>query len=523
MSNAQMNDTQKKDLLAAKELASRERIPLPLAAMRMHGNNITNELYWNEPLDLSDDHAGYASVDLISHGGWLADFAVSVAQSIQFPPNTAFLHLLGVLSCGTAKSFRYEYYGDSSAVNLYAVTAQPPSSGKSGVHKRYAVPLQMALNDFNRDNAIEQQKIISQIEDIEAQIKSAKKDGELDINKVRELEELREQRDALNRIEFAFDDITPEAAESKAMFQGGLINIASAEADALNIILGDVYKGQSGKANYGMFLKTWDMEWHSPSRITRDTKAGFVYGSVAVIAQLEAIHSILEVGMSGRGISERMLLLSEKPVLGNRNHKAYEPVDKTLAEQYRHLAHNVIFERDEVTLKIPHDAMNLITDYRQAIEPKLADDGEYSNSMIRGAMGKADKQIIKIACLLHISEEWGGQYATRNPNVRKDKVESAISIFDQLSQTYIQAASSLGYAGDDTEMKCLIESLERLVAKHKMRLRISQFRDIVKNLKAMKNVPSLTDKIRDQHLPRLQRLGYIAVDGEMIYINPRMR
>ena len=518
-----MNETQKKDLLAAKEIAKREGIAVPLAAMKLHENNVNLDLYWSEPLAIGDDAVNYADVDLISHGGWLGEFATSVASSVQFPVNTAFLHLLGVIGCATAKSFRYEYYGDDAAVNLYAVTAQPSSSGKSGIHKRYATPFQIALADFNRLNAVEQQKIGKQVSDLEKQIEEAEKRGEADTEQLRELAELREKYEKYNRIEFAYDDITPEAAEAAAVRQGGLINIASAEADALNIILGDVYKGQSAKANYGMFLKTWDTEWHSPSRVTRNTKAGYVFGSVAVIAQQSAIESILQAGMSGRGISERMLLLSERPVLGHRDHTRYVPVSDELKMRYRQLCHNIIFERDPVLLKLDSEGMKSIVEYRQRIEPKLADDGEYSNAMIRGAMGKADKQIIKIACLLHIADEWCQEQPRRKPFVSNDCVLRAIEIFEQLSQTYIQAAARLGYAGEETEINCVVEAMERYAKKRKMKMTVRQFRDAVKNLKPMQNVPNVTQRIREVLLPKVESMGYCAIDGEQIYLNPKLK
>lgn len=521
--NIPLNDVNKKDLLAAKEISRREGVPLPIAATQLHPNNISSAMYWPDPASIEDDAAGYVDVDLIGYAGWLGEFAQSVASSVQFPPNTALLHLLGIIACGTSKSFRYEYYGDTAAVNLYAVTAQPSSSGKSGIHRRYTTPFQISLKEYNRENSIEQAKIRKQIEDLEGQVKESEKNGGDAFEILSELAKLNEDHDKLNRIEFAFDDITPEAAEAAAVRQNGLINIASAEADALNIILGDVYKGQSAKANYGMFLKTWDTEWHSPSRVTRNTKAGFVYGSVSVIAQQAAIHSILEAGMSGRGISERMLLLSEKPVLGHRDHGRYQPVNKDLLDKYSHLCRNIVNEREEVELTLEPAALRLIVEYRQKIEPKLADDGEYSNAMIRGAMGKADKQIIKLACLLHIGDQWAGEYPRGSRIVTAFSVKSAIEIFDQLSQTYIQAAETLGYAGEKSEITCLIESLERLVQTRKSKVTFRQFRDRVKNLKAMKNLPGITDKLRNTHLPRLERLGYVAMEGDTIYINPKLK
>lgn len=513
-----------KDVLEVEQFAKRDMIAKPLAALSIDERWINLPKFWDKPLSVSDASNHYADVDLLSHGGWLAEYALSVANSIQFPANTAFAHLLGIMSAATSKSFRYMYFGDSEmAVNLYVVTAQPSSSGKSGVHKRFVTPFQIELEKFNRENSIQQAKIIKQIEDVEKQVDELDKQGASNPSLLQELAELTEQRDKLNRIEFSYDDVTPEAAEAAAVRQNGLINITSAEADALNIILGDVYKGSSAKSNYGMFLKTWDTEWHSPSRITRATKAGYVYGSVAIIAQQSAIEAILQAGMTGRGISERMLLLSEKPIMGSRDFSTFKPVDKTLDNKYRVMCHNVIFERENQALKLTDDSLALIAGYRQSIEPMLADEGDYSNTMIRGAMGKCDKQIIKIASLLHIADEWSGEQPRRKLFIQKDYVERAIAIFGQLSKMYIQAADKLGFAGDDTEINCLIEALERAIQKRKHSMTFRQFRDSVKNLKAMKNVPNITEKLRSVHLPKLEKMNYCVMDGDTIYINPHLK
>lgn len=513
-----------KDVLEVQQAAARDGKPMPLAALAIDERWIALPKFWKQPVQIREDATQYAEVDILSHGGWLGEYARSVANSIQFPANTAFAHLLGVFSAATAKSFRYLYFGDSEmAVNLYVVTAQPSSSGKSGVHKKFITPCQIELEKLNRENAVNQGKINKQIEDVEKQIDELDKQGASNPSLLQELAELCEQRDKLNRIEFSFDDVTPEAAEAAAVRQNGLINITSAEADALNIILGDVYKGSGAKSNYGMFLKTWDTEWHSPSRITRVTKAGYVYGSVAVIAQQSAVESILQAGMTGRGISERMLLLSERPLMGRRDFSSHKPVDKKLSHKYDVLCHNVIFERESQVLKLNDDSLQLIADYRQSIEPMLADDGEYANAMIRGAMGKCDKQIIKIASLLHIADEWSGDSPRRKLFIQPDYVERAIKIFNELSTTYIQAADRLGFAGEDTELNCLIEALERAASKRKMRMTFRQFRDSVKNLKAMKNVPNVTDKLREKLLPKLERLNYCALDGDTLYVSPHLK
>jgi hypothetical protein len=175
----------------------------------------------------------------------------------------------------------------------------------------------------------------------------------------------------------------------------------------------------------------------------------------------------------------------------------------------------------EVVLKISSDGMKEIVKFRQAIEPELADGKMYSNTMLRGAMGKADKQIIKIACLLHITENWkqGGRQQT---TVLKNTVVSAIAIFDQLSQTYIKAADDLGYAGKSTECAYIASRLQDFLQKKKISMKVSQFRDNIKGRGAIANVTGLTAKLKDEYLPELQKRGYLVEHQGTIYINPKL-
>ena len=99
----------------------------------------------------------------------------------------------------------------------------------------------------------------------------------------------------------------------------------------------------------------------------------------------------------------------------------------------------------------------------------------------------------------------------------------AIEIFEQLSQTYIQAAARLGYAGEETELNCVVEAMERYAKKRKMKMTVRQFRDAVKNLKPMQNVPNVTQRIREVLLPKVESMGYCAIDGEQIYLNPKLK
>lgn len=502
------------DFIKAQQHGRKNGLPLPIAAMDLHSANIKNPAYWPDIDYISSDDAEYADVDLVKHGGWLGELAKAIGEEYKFPPNTAFIHGLAVLSAAVNRNFKYEYYSDQAACNLYVVTAQPPSSGKSGVNKFYTTPVSIAFDAINNGNKKKSRRLEKELSELMDQ---AKKGQDLE-DEILELEEKIRQ---LARIEYSVSNTTPEAAEDMAFRQGGMVNIISAEAEAITVMLGDVYGGDNGKkANYEIFLKAWDNEWLSSSRIGRGSKSGFVFGSVAVLAQQEAIMGILQAGMSGRGVSERILMLSERPMLGIRDHNTWAPAPKEIKNRYFDLIKTAV-NCGEVVLTIAQPAMNEIIAFRQKIEPELADGKLYSNTMLRGAMGKADKQIIKIACLLHIAEQWqvGAKQVTK---VSKDAVKSAICIFDQLSQTYIKAADNLGYAGKSTECAYIASRLSEYVKSKKHAVKIAQFRDNIKGRGAIANVTGLTNKLKDEYLPELQRRGYICEHEGTIYINPKL-
>lgn len=501
------------DRLKASHHAKQTGLPLPVAAMDLHSQNIKNPIYWPDVDYISSEDRDYAEVDLIKHGGWFGELCKAVGDEYKFPANTVFLHGLAVLSAAVNRAFKYEYYNDQCACNLYTVTAQPPSSGKSGVNGFFCKPIAMAFDNLNKENAKKRNRLVKELSEMEAQ---NEKTGGLD----NEIYELQSKIKNLGRIDYSVSNTTAEAAESKAFKQGGMINIISAEAEAISVIMGSTYGDSSKSANYELFLKAWDNEWLSSSRVTRGDNAGYVFGSVAVIAQQDAIRGILQAGMSGRGVSERILMLSERPILGTRNLHQWTPAPKELKDCYFNLIQNCV-SSGEVTLKMSSAGMNEIIKFRQNIEPELADGRMYSNTMLRGAMGKADKQIIKIACLLHIAENWkpNGRNQIKVP---RETIVSAINIFDQLSQTYIKAADDLGYAGKMTECIYIATRLQDFMQKRKSAIKLSQFRDSIKGRGAIANVTGLTSKLKDEYLPELQRRGYICEHNGTIYINPKL-
>lgn len=480
---------------------------------------LTNFDAWPEPMADDVDDDVYPDIDLLgARSDILTDYVRNISASIQFPVNTAYLHALGVVSSAMNRSFRYNYYGGEAPVNLYCVTSQPPSSGKSGIHKALTMPHRLAYAEINKKHTKIRNESLEQIAELEAQLEKSTTNTERDtLNS--DINILRDRVESVPHYRYAVDDATPEALEAVAFSQNGLFNISSDEADAINVILGSVYS--DSKANHGMILKGWDGDWHSPARITRKTKEGPVYGSIAVIAQDEAIDAILYAGASGRGISERILIMKERTVLGYRDHMTYTPIDHELRNEYDRTIYNMINDEGTV-LTLSGDAMQYLRGYRNNIERHLADGGKYSNTMLRGVIGKADKQIIKIGCIIHGMNHWcdGG---SRSKIVSDDTIILASQIYNELSKTYISAADSQGYMGENAELAAIKEVLCRRAEKGVKRLSITQLRDGIKNLKAFKGTSKLSAKIKDEYLPALQEHGFCVWHGNYVYLNPKLK
>lgn len=475
---------------------------------------------WPQVKSVVSDDEYFSDINICcsERGDILTEYTKSICKAIQFPENTAFLHGMATVASAMVKSFYFEYNGSQKPVTLYAVTAQPPSTGKSGVNECFSAPIMVAYEEHNKRMAKIRSKAIEEIEGLMNDLKNATNEAEK--------EELRNQKFKQEEIIknhphvlYSVDDATPEALAKMAEKQGGMFNVVSAEADAANVMLGNVYSDR--KANYGLILKGWDGEYHSVIRASKETEPFFAKGCIAIIAQDESIDSMLEAGQSGRGISERFLLLRERNMFGDRNHNNTHKVSMTLSARYSTMIHKLVLS-DRTVFKFDDESIQFLRGYRQKIEPELADGGKYSNTMLRGALGKADKQIMRIACILHASIEWDN---TGNESKLIDISTTmwAVGIYDELIKTYIDAADSMGFAGDNAELIKLEQKVIEMAGKNKMSFSVQWLRDNIKKTKPFSGVSKLTNKLRDDLLPSLESRGYLVTDGDTIYINPHLR
>lgn len=456
-------------------------------------------------------------------GDILTEVSRQLSQSIQFPLNTAFLHSLGVAASAMTKGFSIDYGFNTIPCNLYIITAQPPSTGKSAVNGRLYAPVYKAYKKLNEETATERKQLEREIKRLEKELeKGSSKEGDAD--EVMDKIALKEERlESIPEWEGTLTDTTIEAAEMVAREQGGMFNIISAEAESINVIAGAVYGDEGGgkKSNQGLLLSAWDGEYVNTRRVGRKGYSGYVRSTISVIAQDDSIDTILAAGASGRGLTERFLLLCETSMLGQRDHfKKYRP-DQSLMNRYESLIENIVRE-NEVVLHFNDDADNVIRNYVASIEKELRDDGAFSNALLTGFMGKADKHIRKLASVLHVADAWqdGG---SRSNNIGEEYAMWAMGIFDELSKTFIAASDNLGYVGRKSEIEKLRVVITGMAEKGKFKTTVSAIRDKVKNVKPFKGSRNIQTKLRNDCLPVLESHNYIVVNGNDIHINPRLK
>lgn len=471
-----------------------------------------------------------STIDLIgshfSKGSLIADYAGAIAREVQFPVNTVFMHTLGCISSAISHRFNIEYNGELHP-GLYIICSQPPSTGKSGVNAKLQRPISNAFAELNKANRKERARIEMRIEklmDQKKQAGTAISEGELS-GILMSLESEHEKLAMFPIFNYDITDVTPEALGASASLAGGNFTIISEEASAINTALGLSYGSEGKRANNETVLKGWDGGLVATVRIGRESKPFYARGAISVLAQNEAVTAILQAGQNGNGLTERFLVIQEDNMLGKRKfidengNLLYTPVDNGLIARYSNMVYAMV-NGPAVKLKLSPAAAKMIAMQRQIFEPKLDNNAQYGSNLLRGVMGKMDKQICKIAAVLHAVEEWQ-QGGSQSSVIGEKPVAWAIEIFDMLSKTFIDAAQAEGYAGSDAEASKVLEKIIHFASSGKV-VSFSKLYNSLRNIIPFKGAEGVSVKLREQILPELEEAGYIVFHNKNIHVNPKV-
>jgi hypothetical protein len=425
--------------------------------------------------DILDGEDRYCRVDLlkfVDDSHLLKRMCIQIAEETHLPINTVFLIGLAVYSSVAARKWAVLYInGKRLPIGLYVVGEQPSGTGKTRCLNSFQAPFQ-EIHYRTKKALTEKIKAIDSLNELEARKKIVEKKPV--VSGAEEPSRLKEKSKQLNSGIFT-TNATPEGLEITLEYTNGFFSAVSSEQGLFDSLLGGSYG--KGTNNNDVILNGFDGSYLNSKRVTREGYSGKVVGSVACFAQPGSIEKVLNAS-NGTGLSERFLMLAEPHTLGTRDHSKQTIQDPEIEVEYANACRFIeqvlehpqqIDKLDKLTISSTGHTM--ITDYRNQIEPHLADGGKYANISLRGAGSKIDMQIMKIAAILHLLG------STSNLDTIDDNhVKAAIGIANELLEANLRLCQEKGIMGIKAEFTAVIKYLTG-------RSGIKTERDIVNSLR----------------------------------------
>jgi hypothetical protein len=455
-----------------------------------------------------DTESNYCrDVDLLKHlddDHLLKKLSMQTAACCQMPVNTVFLVLLGAFSSVSCRKWVVGYpHGGSLPIGIYAVVEQPSGTGKT----RCLTVGQKPFSRIKTDVVNAYRESVKQLQDI----------AEPSESQAADLKELLARKPAINSRLF-ISNATAEGMEQTLSGTQGFFSAISSEQGLFNSLLGLSYSNAA--PNNDLVLNGFDGGHISSCRVTRDGFYGHVIGGITLFAQQGSVEKILACS-NGTGMSERFLMLAEPHLLGQRDHLKKIPIDPSLDVSYANaceFARDIFNEPkgadDLLLLNISDAGHRMIAECRNKIEPDLLDGGRYSHISVRGAAGKVNMQIMKIAANLYLLDRRDNY----DPNIPDSIVKSAIGIAHDLLEANLALCKAKGLIGERAEFTAILSLFE---SNHKpmmterqiiqSRSRVVPFKDFTGNK---------SDLIRES-LAAMESEGLLAslvIDGAKRYL-----
>jgi Protein of unknown function (DUF3987) len=406
-----------------------------------------------------DTEHKYCTVDLLRYvddDHLLKQISLQLAAETHLPVNTVFLMGLAVFSSMAARKYAVLYKdGCKLPLGLYAVAEQPSGTGKS-----------RCINTFKKPfEAIQKRIMIETLKQISLFDKRIAGDGEkLEPSECELYNELQAKAKRLGTGLFISNG-TAEGVERTLPDTGGFFSCIAAEQGLFNSLLGVLYKSDSAANNNDIVLSGFDGGSVNSVRAKSKGFNGDVVGGIACFAQQGTIETLLGKS-NGTGLAERFLMLVEPHSLGKRDHTQEVKRNPLLSINYE-MACNFISgilenpkELESLSgLEISEAGFLEIKQYRNKIEPDIDDGRKFSHVSLRGAAGKVDMQVMKIAANLEILDSNHG--ADGDLSTIQDKhVISAIYIANELLEANLKLCTDKGIIGLKAEFTAILSLFE---------------------------------------------------------------
>ncbi len=402
----------------------------------------------NDVLDTPESLKTIDLLDFVDDSHLLKRLTIEVANAFHLPQSTVFLMGMAVFSSVSCRKFKVNYPDNkhSLPLGLYAIAEQPSGVGKSRCLNVFQSPFSVIHSAISQERKKELNRLLKEKE-LSGSLAEFQQDELFDLqnNKIPQL---------------YTTNATPEGLERTLSDNKGMFAAISSEQGLFNSLFGKTYS--NGANNNDVVLNGFDGGFINVNRAGRDGYSGNVTGAVVCFAQQGSVETILDASQ-GTGLSERFLILVEPHKLGQRDHTKNNTVSERLLIEYE-MACNFALEsftkpadyNDLSNLFISKEGFELIDQYKNAIEPHLADGGKYSYPALRGVASKINMQIMKIAANLHLLDS--GFYM---PTIADQHIKSAINIADRLLQIQLKLLREKGIIGIKAEYQAILTIFDK--------------------------------------------------------------
>lgn len=330
----------------------------------------------------------------------LADIVYGVAESRQVAVDMCGCCALGMLSVCLQGKIRIQIkQGYEEPVNLYINVVAAPSERKSGVLHDFIKPLNVFMQTYNAEHAVEiklsqsQCRILDQKQkDLESKVAI----GKATVEDLKEVAQALSDFSKMHELWLYVDDVTPEQLLRIMEMNDDRGAIISSEGGIFDILAGTYTK----HVNLDVLLKAYDEEPIISERVGRaPIKVLKPKLTIMLMAQPKVLSAIMSNdNFRGRGLISRFLFSYPESMVGDRVFNS-APVDVAVRERYEALVKGLLSEpypEKEKIITLSDDAFKLIENFANEIEPKLRTD--YSH--FADWTGKLIGHTARIAALL---------------------------------------------------------------------------------------------------------------------------
>jgi hypothetical protein len=400
---------------------------------------------------------------------YVRDYLSALSRSTQTPIEMPALLGLAIASATVCNVARVRGHGDHvEPAQLWGLVLCEPAVRKSAVLSELLAPV-VAWEKHKADElgpqiaaAVQRRKIeekrLKTMEDNAARTIDAKRAATITEEAVRLAQEI--QADPIpTPPALLASEPTPEALARQMVANHGRALLASAEADALDIVQGRY----SGARNYGILLKGHAGDAVRAQRVGRtgDT-IDHPALAVALCVQPQAVRELwADPHAEGRGLLARFAVILPRDRIGYRDVRP-PPVPGPVRNHWRAAIDRLLsFEPSgsPIIVELSVEADTLYHDFQRRTETALGV-GDLAERRAWG--GKLCGLTLRIALTLHALETWA---ITGKPNdfptISTGTMRAAICWADFLAMAEKNARDLLGESDDQREKRGLIEWIRR--------------------------------------------------------------